>query len=351
MEGSILNIDDNLNQREKDVLTAVVRDFIFGAVPVSSKYVQSRHISDLSTATIRNTMNDLEKKGYLTHPYTSAGRVPTDFGYRYYVNLIYNAIDIKNETRMLIENELNEASLDISIIMDKASQLLGQLSNELGIFIAPSFAKGILEKIDLISLSSERILVVLEIHSGLVKTVMMEIKTRIDESRLPLIASLLNERLYGISLDDIIDTIDKRCYDLNSDPVIQLIVDDASNVFNFSHPSVVKLSGTRNLMSKPEFHNMKKISRIVNQIEDGTLIAHISEIKCDESEVVITIGSENENSHLSDLSFVTKSYSIGRSCGAVAIVGPKRMDYIQTITLVDCIADFVTSIFKDKRSN
>lgn len=323
--------------------------FIKSAFPVSSKQIQENYVSDISPATIRNTMFDLEKEGYLSKPHTSAGRVPTDRGYRYYVDVISSYDCIQNGIRKVIERELMETSVDITLIMDKAAHLLGELSRELGVFIAPRFVRGILEKLELVSLSSNRLLVVLQIRSGPVKTVIMEMEFDVSDEKLPLITSILNERLCGLSLSDIIKTIDQRFSDLHENSIVRLMIDKAASVFDFSQPNIAKLSGTTNLMMKPEFQSTGKISQIVSQIENGTIIAHIFENRKDKPGIVITIGSENEDCVLADFSIITKDYRIGESKGLVAIIGPTRMNYNRTITLVDFVADFVTSIFKERR--
>jgi len=339
------NINNPLNDRENLVLKAVVLDYIRNAFPVSSKQVCNQYIRNLSTATIRNTMYRLEKRGYISQPYTSAGRIPTDKGYRYYVDAISRHTIIKDKLRKVIEKEILEASADITLIMDKASHLLGKLSRELGVFVAPTFLKGILEKVKLVPLASNKVLVVLQIRSGLVKTIVIDMENEIKEHRFPLITSVLNERLCGVSLSEITDTIEQRFSDLIDDSVVSSIIKKAPKVFNFSQPTIAKLSGTSNLMLKPDFHDLDKLSQIVMQIEDGTIIAHISENRKGKSGIVISIGSENEDYLLLDFSVITKDYEISESKGLVAVIGPKRMNYPKAITLVDCIADVVNLVF------
>jgi len=347
----ILSSATNLTDREKVILKAVIQDYIHYAHPVSSQKLHEKYIPGCSPATIRNTLASLEKRGFLEQPHTSAGRIPTDEGYRCYVDSLMKLPSIQPPWRTKIEKELFEASIDITRIMDKAAQLLGELSRELGVSVAPSFAHGILEKIEMVPLTSEKILVVLEIKSGLVRTVLLEMETEIKEHRVPLLNSILNERLCGLRLAEIIDTIRARFVDFSGDEIIRPLVARAPQIFNFTQPGGAKLAGTLNLIAKPDFPDMEKLGQIVAAIESGTIIAHICENRRQKPGIVITIGSENEKDVFFDCSIVTKNYHIGDSAGLVAIFGPRRMNYRTTVTLVNTIADTVTSIYNYQRRN
>ncbi|MFA4838783.1 MAG: heat-inducible transcriptional repressor HrcA [Candidatus Neomarinimicrobiota bacterium] len=336
-------------EREKAVLKAVVTDFVQTAMPVSSKHVQDRYISDISSATIRNVMADLEGKGFLTQPHSSAGRIPTDNGYRQYVDSLVRFSLVREAARRVIEAELIEASSDMSFIMEKTSRLLSELTQELAVVIAPKVTRGIFEKIDLISVSRDRILVVIQIRSGLIRTIVLDIATEIRPHRLPLVASILNERLNGVPLHEIIDTIGERFFDLTDDKIVSVLINKAPKVFNFNEPHVAKLSGTPHLMSKPDFPDIGKLGQIVSEIEDGTIIASIFANRKGRSGISISIGSENENDSLFDFSVITKDYSIGDATGLVVVLGPKRMNYPRTIPLVEFMADQMTTILNEKR--
>ncbi|MDD5766407.1 MAG: heat-inducible transcriptional repressor HrcA [Candidatus Marinimicrobia bacterium] len=337
------------NEREKAVLKAVVTDFVQTALPVSSKQVQDKYISDISSATIRNVMADLEGKGFLIQPHFSAGRIPTDNGYRQYVDSIIRFSLVQEAARRAIETELSEASSDMSFIMEKTSRLLSELTQELAVVVAPKIMRGIFEKIDLISVSGDRILVVIQIRSGLIRTIVLDIATEIKPHRLPLVASILNERLYGVSLHEIIDTIGERFFDLTNDKIVSVLINKAHKVFNFNEPHIAKLSGTPHLMSKPDFTDVGKLGQIVSEIENGTIIASIFANRKGKTGTSVSIGSENENDSLFDFSVITKDYYIGDATGLVAVLGPKRMNYPQMIPLVEFMADQVTTIMNEKR--
>jgi heat-inducible transcriptional repressor len=340
---------EKLSQREDLVLKSAIADFVQNGYPVSSNRLREKYISNISSATIRNTMNELERRGYLMQPHISAGRIPTDKGYRYYVDNLSETNTVKEKINKIIKEDLFSASNDVILIMEKTSRLLSELSSELGISVFPKFSFGILEKIELFSLTADKLMVILRISSGLIKTVVIELDTKIKESRLPLIKSILNERLYRMPLADIINGIAQRFSDLPDDEVIGYLIKNAPKIFDFSRELIAKMSGTENLIVKPDFHDPDKIRQIVTRIENGTIIAHIYETRKLKPGIMISIGSENEDQTLFDCSVITKDYKIVGSEGLVAVIGPKRMNYSKSITLVDCVADMMTLLFEQKR--
>jgi heat-inducible transcriptional repressor len=339
-----------LTQREQRILKAVILNYIQAAKPISSKYIQQNDVPQVSSATIRNTLHRLEELGYLVQPHTSAGRIPSDNGYRFYVDNLISGAMIQQRWLNLIRKELNAVTFDLNQIMDKTALLLSKLTEQIGIFIVPSLGQEILRKVDLVQMGSNRILVILETSSKVLKTVMLEIETEIKESRLPLIQSLLNERLSGISLKEIIDSIAIRFQDLNEYAIIRVLIHNAPVVFNLTNPVNVKLSGTAFLMQKPDFSDLNQLSQFVSQLEDGTIIAQIVEHHHADREMIISIGSENPEKELQEFSVITKGYWIGESNGTLAIIGPKRMDYQKSISVLSNIAEAVTQIFIGNRS-
>lgn len=346
----IYQASSTLTQREQAVLKAVILNYIQAAKPISSLLIQQHDIPQVSSATIRNTLHRLEELGYLVQPHTSAGRIPSDCGYRYYVDYLISSAIIQQHWLNLIRKELKAVAFDLNQIMDKTALLLSKLTEQIGIFIVPSFGQETLKKIELVQMGSNRILIVLETSSKVVKTVMVEIETEIKQGRLPLIQSLLNERLCGISLREIIDSIAVRFQDLNGYSIINVLIHKAPVVFNLTHPVNVKLSGTSFLMQKPDFSDLNSLSQFVSQLEDGTIIAHIAEQHHADSGVTITIGSENPEKELHEFSVITQGYWIGKSSGTLAIIGPKRMDYQKSISVLNNIAETVTQIFENNRS-
>ncbi|MCD6441542.1 MAG: heat-inducible transcription repressor HrcA [Candidatus Marinimicrobia bacterium] len=340
-----------LTSREQAILRAAVTRYIQTTYPVSSGQIHKSFISHISTATIRNTLHELCDKGYLLQPFTSSGRIPSDRGYRFFVDTLTPEIVFRDELTGLIKNELQEATSDINIIMDKTSALLSKTTEELSVFIAPKFRSEKLVKVELILLEQKRLLIVLEISSRIIKTVLLEIDIYIKESRIDLVRSILNERLSGVTLNEIAGTINERFSDLSDNLIINRLVEKADTIFNIDGQISAKLSGTYHLLRKPDFADLNILSQIVSQLENGTIIAHIAEHRRENSGVVVTIGLQNAEAQLKDFSVITKDYRIGNSNGLMAVIDPKRRDYSKSVSILNCVADTVTKIYDNERSH
>ncbi|MBO8130690.1 MAG: heat-inducible transcription repressor HrcA [Candidatus Marinimicrobia bacterium] len=334
-----------LTEREKKVLEAIISDYIDSAYPVSSKRVHKKYMSDISPATIRNTMFELERKGFITQPHISAGRIPTDRGYRYYVDSILNFCEIEDYIYEKVERELFEITVDMTLLIEKSVKLLSEITDELSVFVAPLYTSSILEKIDLISVSENKIMVILEMKSGLVKTAILTVDTKIEPSKLPLVASVLNERLSGVKVSEIVETIHERMEDIIDNVIIKVIIENAPIVFDMPYVEKVRISGTTNLFKKPDFKDPQKLSHIVSKIENGTIIAHIYKARLTKPGIVIMIGKENKKDAMKDLSIITNEYRVGESKGFIGVIGPKRMDYKNAINAVKCFAEVISYAF------
>ncbi len=336
-----------LTSRENSVLEAIVLDFVRSARPVGSRQIAKNYDIDVSSATIRNTMADLEDRGYLTHPHTSAGRLPTDKGYRYYVDILMQSSELSREERQFIALQIDPNAQDIEEILRRTSQVLGQLSDEFGIVLTPKFYRGVLEKLELVELASDKLLVVINIKSGIVKTVIMEVQHRIPRERLTEVTRMLNERLAGLTLQEVKQTIDERFKnsDARDDELIQLIVDNADTVFNFADRITIHTSGAKNIISQPEMQDPRKMSHFMEMVEEGDLFTRLfNELKMSD-DVFIAIGSENRLMEVNEYSIIASSYQYGGVNGTVAILGPTRMYYHKVISLVKMTANIISEKF------
>lgn len=339
-----------LTPREQEVLEAVIQEYIQDAHPVGSRQLAKNYNLNVSPATIRNAMADLEDMGYLTHPHTSAGRIPTDEGYRYYVDTLMELTQLTGEERQMLSIYIDPYAQDIEDILQRMSKALGRLSDELGIVFTPRFYQGILEKIELVELSSDKLLVVVQIRTGLVKTVMIEVRNSIPRKHLRHISRVLNERLAGLTLSEVKETIDKRFRDIKEgqDELVQLIVNNAHTVFNFVDRPNIHISGTRNIIRQPELQDPEKITRFLDLVEENKLTSQIfKEFLEGEEELLITIGSENKYQEVSEFSIVASTYTYGNLRGTLAVMGPTRMYYNRVAALVQVAADTITQSFEE----
>ncbi|MCW8805782.1 MAG: heat-inducible transcriptional repressor HrcA, partial [Ignavibacteriaceae bacterium] len=302
---------------------------------------------------VRNVMADLEDSGFINHPHTSAGRVPTDKGYRYYVDSLMNIDKLNTKEKGLIENSFNSIIDEADELVKVTSRLLSSITKQIACVTYPNLESGILEKIQIINLTSTRILVVISIKSGLVKTITMELDTELREFQLESVQTLLNEKLSGLSLEEIRTTFKERFVDADEDqkPIIRLFVDSVDKLFkdDFTSERLI-VTGAKNIIQQPEFENPENFQSIIELIEDKDVIIHImeksSELK--KEEVYISIGSENIEKKLKEYSFVSKEYKFGETSGTLGIIGPKRMEYSRIIAIVDYLARILSEQLKSR---
>src|SRR5437868_6328897 len=191
-----------LTDRERAVLEAVIRSYVETAEPAGSRSVARRFGLGVSAATIRNTMADLEEKGFLYHPHTSAGRIPTDLAYRFYVDALMRPVRLSAGEQRRLRRDLSERdeSGGLELLVRRAAQALGLLTGDLGLAIVPRFEEAILEKLEMVSLSSEKVLLVLSLRNGAVRTVYVDLPANVPAATLVSLTRVLNERLAGQTL-------------------------------------------------------------------------------------------------------------------------------------------------------
>jgi heat-inducible transcriptional repressor len=337
-----------LSEREKAVLRYVIEQFILTANPVGSRYISKHYNLNLSPASIRNVLADLEYLGYIDHPHTSAGRVPTDKGYRFYVDSLLEYEQIPFRLKEEIKKKLKLSTTYTEEILSEASKILGAISKEVAIISSPQLSKGVFNKLDLIDITSSRIMVVISLKSGLVKTIIIEVNSEISRDNLQEVCSILNERLHGLTLEEIRKTFSERIKDVEPDKsgLVRIIIDRAELLFDeFPSSDRIHLSGTQSIFEQPEFINPQNIRTIIELIENKDIIIHILENREKEHEdVVITIGEENLNEKLLDYSFITSKYSVGDVSGIVGVMGPKRMDYSKMVALVNYFSKNISNL-------
>jgi len=331
---------EELNDRERGILRHIVHNYILTAIPVGSRYISKRIEAQLSPATIRNVMADLEDEGFLSHPHTSAGRVPTDLGYRYYVDYLMEVEQLTEAEKRAIQDQLDKTP-DPTELLRETSRLLGKISKQLSVVSSPHFSSGTFEKIELIPITSSRLLVVISIRSGLVRTIMLEVGLDVRREVLDRVGSLLNERLSGLTLQQIRESFPERVRDVQDEQtgLVRLFIDSVDEMFTDVHDEKVHIAGTQNIIEQPEFVDPKNFRSVIELIENQDMIVHLLEKhEGSDKNFVITIGSENDESRAQDYSVVTATYNIEGITGRVGLIGPKRMNYSKLVPLVDHVA-------------
>jgi heat-inducible transcriptional repressor len=344
--------NEELNDREKNILRFIIQQFILTANPVGSRNITKRYDIGFSPATVRNIMSDLEDSGFIDHPHTSAGRIPTDKGYRFYVDSLMDVQKLHSSEIGLINKSLETNLNETDELLKIASNLLSSITHQIACVTYPKLESGIFEKIQIIQLTSSRILVVITIKSGIVKTITLELNSDLKTTQLGPVQQLLNERLSGLSLKEIRETFKERFKDFEEDqhPIIRLFVDSVDKIFkDDTRGERALITGAKNVIRQPEFENPESFQSVIELIEDQDIIIHLLEKSGENEQVYISIGSENENEKLNEYSFISKKYQLGEISGTLGIVGPKRMEYSKVVAIVDYIAKMISEILKNEK--
>lgn len=343
----------SLTERERQVLEAVIETYVATAEPAGSRTIAKRFGLALSAATIRNTMSDLEAKGYLYHPHTSAGRIPTDLAYRVYVDSLMHLAQVTALESHQIREELagsggrgaraergERAAVDQ--ILERAAQVLGVLTKELGVAVGPSLDEAVLERLELVQVSAERLLLVLTLKSGLVRTIFVEVPSQMAPEVVRQVALVLNERLAGLTLREIRDTLPDRVRDAAPEPgaseLLNIFIQEADELFDMPPVAVaaggVVLGSAQLLAGQPEFATKERLQELMAVTERRDLLREALAKRLGQR-LTITIGAEHGEPNLAPFTLVTASYRLGPLAGVIGVMGPTRMPYDKIVALVD----------------
>lgn len=337
---------ENLSEREKVILQYLIDYYIATATPVGSRVIANKYKLGISPATIRNTMQDLEEMDLITHPHTSAGRVPTDKGYRVYVDTLLEPEELTLFEAEQIKSEMLVDYTAVEDLLEQTSRVLASVSNQLGVTIGPRFDQGILTRVSLIPVADKKLLVVLAVKHGLVRTVLLEADSNLKTEALDKTASIINERLCGLTLGEIKASMDQRLKEASTaDPkLIKLFLESGENLLNFPEIEQVHLGGTTNIVDQPEFRDREKLRSLIELLEEKKLLAELVSAKGIKNGITVTIGKEIKRGEMQSCSLVTSTYKAGKVSGTIGIIGPTRMRYAKLVSLVDYTAKLLSEI-------
>ncbi len=339
-----------LNERERRVLEAVIQSYVETAQPAGSQAIARRFGLGVSPATIRNTMSDLEDKGMLYHPHTSAGRVPTDVAYRVYVDSI---IQIPPMTRLetRLTAEIVSGGSAIEGILRRAAQSLGVITQELGIALGPRLDNSVLERVDLVRLSSERILVALTLAGGSVRTIFVEAKGEVADGALVEVTRVLNQRLAGSTMREIRASLGERLRDVGptgtAAELLNVFIEEGEQLIDAAlqgQDEAVLLGHASVLAEQPEFASVNSMRKLVALTETRDDLANLLRKRSDVSGITISIGSEHNDPRLEKFTVVTAQYHAGGLSGVIGVIGPTRMPYEKVISLVTHTSKLITEL-------
>lgn len=342
-------MSSTLNKRNRDILKTIVQIYLFMAEPVGSRAVSKRYKAGLSPATIRNVMADLEEMGYLTQPHTSAGRLPTDKGYRYYVDSLMDKIVLSSREEDQIKKGCLSKGSVIDNLMESTSIVLSQISHQAGLVMLPKLTHAVLNHIYFVKVSSRQLLAVFISKTGLVQNKIIDVNEEFSQEKLDEISRYLNEEFAGLTLEDIRKTMIKKMASERAkyDRLYKRAVNLVKKTFREKGTSAnVYIGGASNIVNQPEFKDdIQKMRSILETLEDKDRLLKILD-KCISQECMnIIIGSESQLDALQDCSIITRRYdcSDGTS-GVLGIVGSKRMEYPRIVAIVDYTAKLMSLI-------
>ncbi|MFN0179421.1 MAG: heat-inducible transcriptional repressor HrcA [Gemmatimonadales bacterium] len=331
---------DGLSERQGRVLDAIVKLYVETAEPAASHSVARRCRLGISPASVRNTMGELEEAGFLFHPHASSGRIPTDRAYRAYVDGLLHRLPPSDQDRVRLESEVAAlgAGGAIEEILRRAAQVLGILAQELGVAVGPALDHAVLGRLELVRVSSERLLVVLTLESRLVRTLFLEVPSTVAAEAIDHVGRVLNERLAGLSLAEIRATVSDRLRDValgeGGEQLFNIFVQRREDVFDARPEASLMLGSARPLADQPEFASNGRMRDLLELTERRDLLEEAFALHRKRG-LTISIGGENKDPSLSEFTLVTASYRCGEMTGVVGVLGPTRMPYQKVIGLVE----------------
>ncbi|HUV30243.1 MAG TPA: heat-inducible transcriptional repressor HrcA [Acidobacteriota bacterium] len=335
---------ENLSDREKLVLFNLISHYIESADPVGSRVIADRFRMGISSATIRNTLQDLEDLGLVEQPHTSAGRVPTDKGYRVYVDYLLKPDTLSETEKETIKQSILREGRGISEILGQTARVLSDITDQLGLTVAPRFEEGVLGSLRLIPVSEGRLMVVVIVKSGLARSLILEVEASVSDSALREVEQGLTERLTGLTLSEIRRTITERMAGVSGQGrLIKLVMDAKDRIWTEDRAGDLHYAGTNTLLSKPEFADRGRLSKLMKVLEDGkVLLEFLGE--AEREGLIITIGEENKMDEIINCSLVKSTYRVGNITGTIGIIGPTRMPYAKAVSIVEYTARSITEL-------
>ncbi|PRX28352.1 heat-inducible transcription repressor HrcA [Orenia metallireducens] len=337
-----------MTERKKEILKAIVNEYIMTAEPVGSRTLARRYDFGVSPATIRNEMADLEEANYLEQPHRSAGRIPTDKGYRFYVDDLMELKKISQKMIGSIKENIISKQVGIQEIIQQTSQMLSDLTNYTALVLSPQLEESIFRHLQLISIAERKVLMVLVTDTGLIKNKIIDVPESISTGDLEMISRFLNERLSGLALNKIdkeaIGIINRELVNRISVPLRNLyFINEEISSYNIPENGKIYLGGTAHILEQPEFNDINKIKSVLKLLEQKQLLYNIMGDFNKKTGVEIMIGSENSFQEIRDCSFVVATYNLGgRPVGKIGVIGPTRMEYSNVIGTVKFMADILS---------
>lgn len=348
-------MDTQLDNRKITILKAIIKTYLETGEPVGSRTISKYSELKLSSATIRNEMSDLEEMGYIIQPHTSAGRIPSDKGYRFYVDQIMQEKDNEvTEFKDMVVQKVDK----LELVLKKMAQVLAANTNYAAMISGPSYHKTKLKFIQLSRVEAHKLLVVVVVEGNIVKNTMIDIAEELGEQELLNLNILLNSSLNGLTIEEInLDIISRLKEDAGiHSQVVELVLNEVAEAIKAGGEDLqIYTSGATNIFRYPELSEGDKASKLIGTLEHKEMLQEfVSEVNTEnggDAGIQVYIGDETPVQSMKDCSVVTANYDLGGGLrGTVGIIGPKRMDYEKVLgTLRNLMSQLDAAFKKDER--
>jgi len=335
-----------LSDRKLAILKAVIDDYIMTGVPIGSRTISKKHGIELSSATIRNEMADLEELGFLVQPHTSAGRIPSHKAYRYYVDRLMKVVKLNPVEAENIKRYFQDRMSEVNEVLEKAAQALSDTTHHISMVLKPQLKQAVIKRIQLVKITERKAILLVVTDAGLVTDTVIVVPEGMSSDYMEMISRLLTEKLSQKTLEDAEADLRRSLEEhlrLRKEFVSDLLSAIETSVEPQGEKGIV-LGGTQNIIEYPDFMSVEKAKNFISVLQTKEMLYDMMK-KATRLEFSVTIGQENEVKELQDLSVVTATYKVGgKSLGSFGVIGPTRMDYSKVISILGFVSQSLNSI-------
>ena len=327
--------EDELSERKMRILKTLIDDYIQTAQPVGSRTISKKHELGLSSATIRNEMADLEEMGYITQPHTSAGRVPSDKGYRLYVDHLMQAHTLAMEDIKQIKNAIELRMNEINTLIVRASDIISIITGYTSIALSPNLTKAVLKTIQIIPVDERKALIIVVTGGGTVKNQLIRFEEDIPGDALVKMTNYLQGKMNGLLIEKIkFPVTSEVCQEIGFDEsTAGCILNGLVSCLQGIEKSELIMNGTTNLLNHPEFNDLIKAKEVFDLLNEQEIIKTVMNAAIEKHDLNVMIGKENQLEPMHDCSLITATYSLGETdVGALGVIGPTRMSYARVVS-------------------
>lgn len=335
----------SLNERKINILRSIITDYIETGEPVGSRTIAKKYNMGISSATIRNEMSDLEDMGLIVQPHASAGRIPSDLGYRLYVDQLMKLEEVDNDKQEFLQNVISKNIDSIEYLMEESAKALSMLTNYTTLVTGPVNTKTRLKKINLLNLDESHLMIVTATEENYITNHVAPMYNVPDDTTLHIISARLNEILKDKELEEINGEMMNEVYNIfkGYEDVIEAAFSAIEKTMDTAQNVHIHMSGAKNILTFPEFSDVNKAKTLFQTLEEKKNIAKLLS-GGEQKDIDVLIGDEISIEEMKDCSIITATYDLGNNNkGRIGILGPTRMDYSQVVSILNSMVHNIES--------